>query len=145
MLLWLTNPGGIDYVLKKNAPDFAEGFADQSDPACQIHYAIKNLRITKSEIFIDHNQPELKQKICAIVQVSRALGLANKGSFTFEQFWRKISLDSNFLNAEAVENFRQHSALFQHIHMCSDLHAGMTFDQVKEILQTSNRCLDLLQ
>jgi hypothetical protein len=124
----------------------SEGFADTSDPECQVFVSISNSTIVKSSIVVAIEQSSLKQKICATSQLSRALGMSNPANGSFSEIWNAKPRGYQSLDSDGYANVRQSNTILNHIHMCPALMVGMTLKEVIAVLSLpANICMTELK
>ncbi len=113
---------------------------DTSDESCVVVVSVDGSVIKHADIFISTDQSEIRQKTCAVAQVSRAVGLNGSVDFSFLNRWNEAKVLFEDPSNDEYEKYRLNNTTLQYIHYCTLLRAGSTKQQVVEQLSSSQEC-----
>lgn len=123
-----------------DSKEFADGFADKSDPNCQVFYSMNGSEIVNAKLLVTIGQPSLRERLCIQVQLFKALGLSAFGDETFAEQWIHKPLGVQD-STEADFAPGAHSYfIVEVVHACPQLHPGMTMDEARDSLLTDSTC-----
>jgi hypothetical protein len=120
---------------------YAEEFHDFDDHECQLYYSLNENEIENVVIIVSIDAPEFKQRACLISQLSRGLGLSLPDELTFSELWGMPNSWLSHLSVADGNQYIRSVGLFNYIHMCSELKAGMGILQLDAVLNETSQCL----
>ncbi|MFO1034925.1 MAG: hypothetical protein U1E15_12945 [Hyphomicrobiales bacterium] len=124
-----------------------EAQIDVADPQCQLFTKVSDSSIVKAEIVASIDSDSEKLEYCLLISFYRALGLSFSADKTFDELWTQIAADRQQASSTPAERsahflaWRTNALILEHIHQCPKLHAGMSKNEVQELLTDDSICL----
>ena len=127
---------------EKAREEFQGGFSDTSDSDCTVFTRSDGPAIKQVLMLFEVQQPSLKLRLCLSLQLEQALGLNAFGGIPFAQQWTyPVGGLAQTTSEQDFETLTRLVGHMEYVHMCSELHPGMTPEQVRTQLSLPDSCV----
>ena len=132
----------VEAMLPIAAKDYADGVSDTSDRQCAMFYKYTESSIKRGKIFASTDQPPDRLYACLVFQIGRLLGPGFSQTERFLEAWDGIlSRSSN----DKLKRIGHIYGMLEYMHMCPELVAGMSEDEVRRALLKPTGCMSKLE